>query len=144
MSVSAPPLDVSLVNVYARPDRCVILWELLKERDETVNISHREMPSYQEHVRFVRSMPYEAWFFIEENGLVGACYLTRQNEIGVQVFKAHQGKGYGKAAVNTLMKMHGSRRYLANVNPRNERSSALFMGLGFSLKQHTYALTLSK
>lgn len=138
---------MKLTTVYARPDRHIILWQLLKERDASVNISHREMPSYQEHVRLIESRPYEAWYFIDlgrKTGCVGACYLTRRNEIGVQVFEKHQGKGYGKSAVSLLMTLNGSNRFLANVNPRNERSAALFKSLGFSLVQHTYALTPSK
>jgi hypothetical protein len=37
-----------------------------------------------------------------------------------------------------LMQRHGHRRYLANINPRNERSAYLFSRLGFNLVQHTY------
>ena len=127
-----------LTNVYERPDRALILYDLLKERDETVNISHKEMPAWSDHVRFIESRPYQNWYFIDDNGIVGACYITKLNEIGVQIFKKSRGKGYGAWAVETMIGGFGKRRYLANINPHNEASAALFAKLGFKLAQHTY------
>ena len=131
---------MQLIDVYYHGDRCQLLYWLLAERNGETNISHRVMPSWDEHIRFVAGHPYEAWYLIvDRNLIVGACYLTKQSEIGVQIFKANQGKGHGKAAVNALMSLFGPRRYLANINPANERSAKMFQGLGFKLIQHTYA-----
>jgi RimJ/RimL family protein N-acetyltransferase len=122
---------------------------LLKERDETTNISHKGLPDFEAHRAFVESKPYADWCFIEvdhwKDGdcfdlVVGACYLSKQDEIGVFIFKAHQGKGYGWRAVKALIDKHGPRRYLANINPRNERSAELFSRMGFKLIQHTFEL----
>lgn len=129
---------MNLLSVYERPDRALVLYQLLEERDPSANISHKAMPSWEDHVRFVESKPYEAWYFIENATIAGACYLSRQNEIGVAVFKAHQGNGYGPWAVQALMLKHGRRRYLANVSPHNERSAEMFEGLGFTHIQNTY------
>jgi RimJ/RimL family protein N-acetyltransferase len=131
---------MSLTSVYERPDRHQLLYDLLKERDETVNVSHRELPAWCDHVRFVESHPYQEWYFIEAGDVVGACYLTIDDEIGVFVFKEYQGHGYGPMAVRRLMDIHGQRRYLANINPRNERSAGIFAKLGFRCVQHTYEL----
>ncbi len=128
---------MNLISVYKRPDRYEILFKLLAERDEMVNISHRGMPNWCDHIKFVDSKPYEAWYFMD-NEPFGACYLSKQNEIGVFVFKEHQGNGYGRAAIEALIKLHGPRRYLANVAPANTKSSELFGKLGFRLIQHTY------
>ena len=129
---------MSLISIFERPDRASLLYELLTERDETVNISHKAMPCWGDHVRFVESNPYRAWYFVMDEKPVGSCYLSKHNEIGVQIFKAHQGKGYGRQAVQAIISAHGPRRYLANINPHNERSKELFTGLGFKLIQHTY------
>ena len=129
---------MNLVSVYERPDRALVLHQLLEEREPEANISHKAMPSWAEHVRFVESKPYAAWYFIEHEGIVGACYLSKQDEIGVFVFKAHQGKNYGPWAIEAIMLKHGKRRYLANVSPRNERSSEIFRNLGFKPIQVTY------
>jgi RimJ/RimL family protein N-acetyltransferase len=112
----------------------------MKEREPTVNISHRELPDWDEHLKFVNSNPYRAWYFIEAGGIKGACYLSKQNEIGVFVFKAHQGFGYGKKAISAIIKKHGPGRYLANINPANDKSIKLFGSLGFELCQYTYRL----
>jgi hypothetical protein len=59
---------MNLISIYERPDRALVLHQLLEERDDTANISHKAMPSWDEHVRFVESKPYQAWYFIEDNG----------------------------------------------------------------------------
>ena len=33
------------------------LYELLTQRRQAANISHKKMPTYEEHVKFVRSRP---------------------------------------------------------------------------------------
>lgn len=130
---------MKLVDVYQRPDRALILHRLLEEREPEANISHKAMPSWDEHVRFVESKPYQAWYFIEhEDEVTGACYLSKQDEIGVFVFKEHQGKNYGPWAIDALMLKHGKRRYLANVSPKNIRSLEVFRNLGFKPIQVTH------
>ena len=131
---------MNLISIYERPNRHDLLYRLLAEREEEINISHKVMPPWCEHFRFIESKPYTAWYFICDPDPVGACYLSKQNEIGVHVFRASQGRGYGPRAVKAIIKQHGRRRYLANINPRNERSATLFAALGFRLVQHTYAL----
>jgi RimJ/RimL family protein N-acetyltransferase len=133
---------MKLVSVYDHDhfyDSHQILFDLLSERGTDTNISHQRMPIWAQHVAFVESRPYEAWYFIHDPDAIGACYLTKQNEIGVQIIKWRWGQGLGKAAVQELMKLHGPRRYLANINPANKRSIKMFKGLGFELIQHTYA-----
>lgn len=115
-----------------------MLYDLLGEREEAVNISHRGMPSFVEHICFVASCPYQAWYFICDPDPVGACYLSKDDEIGVFVFKAHQGQGYGRKAIELLIEQHGPRRYLANVNPENTPSRALFERMDFKLLQCTF------
>jgi RimJ/RimL family protein N-acetyltransferase len=100
------------------------------------------MPTMRQHKKFVDSNPYRAWYFMEVERyhcIVGTCYLTKQNEIGVQIFKEDQGNGYGPQAIKLLMAKHGGRRYLANINPANERSAKMFKALGFNLISYTYA-----
>lgn len=117
-----------------------LFYKLLQERDENVNISHHEMPTWEKHIAFIFGRPYERWYVVEVDGaLVGSCYLTKQNEIGIHILKKFHGLGYGPEAVKMLMERHGERRYLANVAPRNERGADMFKEFGFTLVQHTYA-----
>src|SRR3972149_3811105 len=129
-----------LQNIYERPDYHELLYRLRAERGDDVNISHKEMPSLSQHILFVESRPYEAWYFICDPDPVGACYLSHQNEIGVFVFAEHQKKGYARDAIKAIVEKHGPGRYLANVSPRNEASRFLFQGLGFRMCQHTYEM----
>ena len=130
-------------DVYAVQLAPAILYELLRERSEepNVNISHRTFPSWSAHLEFIESRPYEAWYLIRlENAYAGAVYLTKADEIGVHLFRDYRGQGLGAKAICALMKRHPRTRYLANINPANARSIALFQKLGFRHLQQTYCL----
>lgn len=145
---------MKLVSVYDIPGAVDVLYELLRERsaedDPYVNISHRALPAMAEHKRFIESEPYRYWYLIVVDWhAVGYISATRKNEIGIVLFRAHRGKGYGSQALNIFIQLHEplpevpserSGRWLANINPDNEPSVKLFTGAGFDLIQHTYAL----
>ena len=131
---------MTLIDVYDDTmTNAVLLWQLLAERTPEQSISHRDMPTADRHAAFVRSRPYRHWYVIEDAGsLVGACYITHQDEIGIGILHAHKRQGHGRAAVLELMRRHPG-RLLANINPANAASRSLFEGLGFGLVQVTYA-----
>jgi RimJ/RimL family protein N-acetyltransferase len=133
---------VKLVDAYRVDEAPALLYRLLQERNADVNISHRAMPTWRQHLAFIRARPYRAWYLIRVGpSLVGAVYLSKQNEIGVFVLREHQGRGYGSDAIRKVMARHrGVKRFLANINPRNPRSIALFTDLGFRHIQNTYEL----
>jgi RimJ/RimL family protein N-acetyltransferase len=148
---------MKLIPISEHPDHAKILYQLLEERPEYANISHKAMPTFDEHLNFIgqkpgawgsgRTHPYQAWFIAEEwlsqsDGMqpVGSVYLTHANEIGVSVFAKYQGLGFGEEAVRMVMELHWPRRFLANVAPGNEPSRKMFEKLGFKTIQHTLAL----
>mgnify|MGYP004005194597 FL=1 len=117
------------------------LFTLLQERDPRANISHKQMPTYDEHVKFLQSKPYSKWYIIFfNNKKVGSIYLSNQDEIGIFLQKEFQHSGIGKLSMDLLMKKNPRSRYLANVNPKNSKSKQFFKKNGFSLIQHTYEL----
>lgn len=117
------------------------LYELLKERDPNTNISHKKMPSYSEHKKFVNSKPYDKWYIIKlNNKKIGSIYLTSQNEIGIFIKKNITGNNFGQQALNLLISKNPRKRYLANINPTNSKSMRFFKNNGFRLIQHTYEL----
>ena len=150
--------DIMMISVYEIGYAKQWLYDLLKERsteeDRHVNISHRQLPSWEDHVAFIDSMPYERWFVIvDQTGVsefkcLGTCYVTKRNEIGVHLFKHARGRGIGTAAVKELMERkplpaepgvrHG--QYIANINPNNQASIRMFEKLGFRHIQNTYQL----
>ncbi len=118
---------------------CSFLYDMLKERDPKVNISHKKMPSFTQHEKFVRSKPYFKWYIIEEsNNDVGSIYLTNNDEIGIFLKNKIQGKGIGVQVLKLLFDKYPRCRYLANVNPKNKQSAQFFKNNGFRLIQHTY------
>ena len=118
------------------------LYNQLKERDPIINISHKKMPTYLEHSKFVLSKPYSKWYIIiYKNKKIGNVYLTKMNEIGIFILKSIKIEGLGKIILDTLMKKDPRSRYLANVSPRNIKSSNFFKRNGFKLIQNTYELT---
>ena len=60
------------------------LFNLLKERSSTENISHKKMPTYNEHKKFVKSKPYSRWYIVvHSNKKIGSVYLSKNAEIGI-------------------------------------------------------------
>lgn len=117
------------------------LYQLLKQRDPRANISHKKIPTFQEHVNFVMSKPYSIWYTISiKNKKVGSIYISRQCEIGIFLEKNSQKKGIGKQALLFLINKNPRKRYLANINPKNTKSRNFFKKNGFKLIQHTYEL----
>ena len=117
------------------------LYNLLDERKPVTYISHKKMPTYEEHVNFVKSSPYSKWYIIEVDGeRAGSIYLTKRNEIGIFLNEGLQEKGIGSNALNVLIGKNPDLRYLANINPENKKSIKFFKKLGFTLIQYTYEL----
>ena len=115
------------------------LFDLLKERDPRVNISHRKMPTYGQHTKFIKSKPYSKWYIIlKSKQKIGSIYLSKNDEIGIFLSKKFQGKNVGSFALNELMKKNTRKRFLANVNPKNKKSISFFKNNNFKLIQYTF------
>ena len=115
------------------------LFDLLKERDPRVNISHRKMPTYSQHAKFIKSKPYSKWYIIlKSKQKIGSIYLSKNDEIGIFLSKKFQGKNVGSLALNELIKKNPRKRFLANVNPKNKKSISFFKNNNFKLIQYTF------
>ena len=115
------------------------LFDLLKERDPHVNISHRKMPTYNQHTKFIKSKPYSKWYIIlKSKQKIGSIYLSKNDEIGIFLSKKFQGKNVGNFALNELVKKNPRKRFLANVNPKNKKSISFFKNNNFKLIQYTF------
>ncbi len=117
------------------------LYELLKEREPSMNISHKKMPTFNEHVNFVLSKPYSKWYIILQGiDKVGSIYLSKQNEIGIFLKKGSHHTGIGTIALKLIMGENPKKGYLANVNPKNKKSIKFFKKNNFKILQYTYEL----
>ena len=115
------------------------LYDLLKERNSKINISHKRMPTWEEHVRFVKSKPYSKWYIIyNKDEKIGSILLTSENEVGIFIKNDVQHKGIGSVALQLLIKKNPHLRYLANINPKNKESIEFFKKNNFKLIQYTY------
>lgn len=135
-----------LVSVYRDTRAPAYLYRVLQERlkEPGTNISHTSLPTMKRHLEFVASRPYRAWYLIltgpaSDSIILGACYLTRQAEVGIYVEPTERGTGVGRQALDILRDRHRG-RILANVNPANEASRAFFEREGARLLQVTYEL----
>ena len=120
-------------------DDAKFLFDLLKQRQGIVNISHKSLPTWEEHVEFIKNNTYQSWDIIwVDNVRIGNIYLTDRDEIGIFLDKEFQSNGYGSIAINEFMKKNGKKRYLANINPTNYKSIQFFGKHGFIHIQNTY------
>lgn len=119
------------------------LYSLLKEREVWQSISHKKMPKFEEHKKFVKSYPYAKWWVITNKvgDLLGTIYRTRQNEIGLFIFKKHQTQGIGVFAIDFIKLTYPARTFYANISPLNELSVKFFKKHGFKHIQNTYKYT---
>ncbi len=121
-----------------------VLYEILKERTEEESISHKTMPTPTAHMNFVLSEPYRAWYIVSNhNTPIGSCYISETNEIGIAIFKKYRRQGLGTNMLEHLMKLYPNEDFLANINPKNEKSIRLFEKVGFKHIQNTYINSLT-
>ena len=133
-----------LIDVYEwdRQEMLEHLYLLLGKREAHQNISHQKMPNFWDHVKFVDSKPYKAWYLITESTpatkvIIGTTYITNNNEVGIFLYPKEQHKGYGNEALTRLRELHAG-PLLAHINPSNEVSKVFFLKNGFKLIQYTY------
>ena len=120
-------------------DDAKFLFDLLKQREGIVNISHKSLPTWEEHVEYIKNNTYQSWEIIwVDNARIGDIYLTDRDEIGIFLDKKFQSNGYGSIAITEFMKKNGKKRYLANINPTNYKSIQFFGKHGFIHFQNTY------
>ena len=132
-------LELSLKSVTVSDTK--FLFDLLKERDERTNISisHKKMPTYEEHTKFIKSKPYTKWYIVlKSKRKIGSVYLSKNDEVGVFISKKFQGEKIGDIALCELMKKNPRKRFLANLNPKNKKSIEFVERNGFKLIQYTF------
>jgi RimJ/RimL family protein N-acetyltransferase len=96
------------------------MYMMLQERTPEQSISF-SMPTWKQHVDFINSKPYHAWYIILLNSeKIGNIYLARDNSWGYFVLERYQCKGYGTQAMQEIVRKHPRKYYIANINPAND------------------------
>jgi hypothetical protein len=115
------------------------LYNLLKNRNPKSNISHKFLPSYSQHLDFIKSKPYSKWYIIYYGSQkCGSVYLSRQNEIGMHLEKKYASSIIQNDSLQIIMNKNPRNRYLVNINPKNKESIKFFKSKNFKLIQYTY------
>jgi len=136
---------IVLADVYDNRNAHLYLWDMLGDRSPDQSISHKDMPTWDDHVDFVASRPYTNWYFIQENHyIIGQIYINEViypnktlREVGISLCPGNRGQGHGTKALELLMEAHPGELH-ANINPDNKASIKFFKKFGFKLIQHTY------
>lgn len=124
---------------FVEPLDYKFLYELLKEKEADINISHKGMPSWEEHCEFLRSEPYKCHFIIYiDDKRIGQVYLSDKNEIGIFIKKDCKNRGYGSAVLKILLKTMKGEDVFLNVSPNNIAGQNFAKRHGFKLIQYTY------
>ena len=119
----------------------LFLYDLLKARNPIANISHKKMPSYNEHVNFILSNPYVVWYIIEYEGKnIGSIYLSKQDEIGISLVDNSLYDKIGKSVIKLLIKNNPRKRYLAKTSLQNKKLQNFFVNNGFTGLEYTYEI----
>ena len=119
----------------------LFLYDLLKNKKPNAGISHKKMPSYDEHVEFVMSKPYTNWYIIEcDKKNVGSTYLSKLDEIGISINEGYEFDQIAKTALKLLIKLNPRKRYLANVSPKDIRLQEFFLKSGFTGFEYVYEI----
>ena len=121
----------------------LFLHELLKNKDPNASISHKKMPSYDEHVEFVMSKPYTNWYIIEcDKKNAGAIYLSKQDEIGISINNHYEYEKIAEPALKLLMELNPRKRYLVNIGPKDTRAQEFLLKKGFAVLEHVYEMKI--
>lgn len=135
--------DVQTIHDYTGVHR-KFLYDLLKERlkEPNTNISHTELPKYEDHLKFIESEPYLFWSVVANHDApeqcIGATYATDRYEIGIHIAARFRRQGYAKSVLQACFSANPDVKFLANINPNNPASIKLFEGFGFRHIQNTY------
>ena len=126
--------------------QALILYDLLRKRSHS--ISHKQMPSQQEHREFILSHTYRAWYLIKDvSSYIGSVYINKNNIIGINVID-----GFEDCISQVISLVTARHKPLAprpsirqaafciNVPPTNLRMIEELEKLGATLIQKTYSL----
>ena len=148
--ISSSCNNLQLIKIKTSKEDSQLLYEILKERDKKNNISHKIMPTFKEHINFVKSSPYRYWFFIKKaNNLIGSTYITYNNEITVILLKKNKNNFINtlKLILTHIKPLRGiaSRRnqnFTLNLAPNNRFYIDILDKLGQKKIQETFLLQL--
>ena len=132
---------IKLIQISSKHYR--FLYDLLSERKQFENISHKKLPSYTNHVKFIKSKPYSKWLFIEYGDkIIGSVYLSKNNEIAIWIKKSIKDykMGVHNKVLQEIATKFSRKKYFTNLNARNKKLINFYKKNGFKLIYFTFEL----
>ena len=135
-------METTIILKEVRKSDCLFLYELLTARKPNVNISHKKLPTYVKHVKFVMSKPYSKWYIIyRATEKIGSIYITKRDEIGIHFKEQNLTNEICSKVLKMIIKKNPRDRYLININSSNTKMKKFLKNEGFELIQHTYEIS---
>ena len=137
--------DLKLIKVdFKNLSHNKLLYEFLKKR--RFNISHKNIPTYENHLKFVKNNPYRKWFLISYNfEIIGSIYILYDNGIGIDIPKIRY-KIICKILEMVFLKIKPlksipsirTNNFHINTSIKNSYINKFIIKSGGVLKQHTF------
>ncbi|KGG12097.1 MULTISPECIES: hypothetical protein [Prochlorococcus] len=137
---------IALVEVNVDDaDHIKYLYTLLQNKK--FNISHESIPTFEEHIIFVKSCKYRKWYLIKKmNKYHGSVYLTNENTIGINTSsnKYEEYVEIIKLVINNHVPLAPiasirSKYFIINANPDNSNLIKALKHLKMHHIQSSYA-----
>ena len=121
-----------------------LLYEFLKKRK--FNISHKDIPTYENHLKFVKNNPYRKWFLILYNfEIIGSIYILYDNGIGIDIPPLRY-KIIDRILNIVFLKIKPLKaipsirtsNFHINISSKNNNLNKFIIKSGGVLKQHTF------
>ena len=140
-------INVEFSKVIPTEYQIGILYDLLVRREH--GISNKIEPVFEDHVKFVNSNPYRAWYIVVNHSKpVGTLYISKENTVGINL----DGINYEKAVLEIInyvkknylplpeIKSVRASTFSINVPPKNLSLIKILEGLDKEILQISYAI----
>jgi hypothetical protein len=110
------------------------LYDLLRQRPKNECISHKAMPTYEQHEDFCNNHPYKEWYVIcVSKEPIGSVYISHLDEIGIHILK-----DYREYALGSILDSFRQKIKFVNISSENKKFGKILKNKGFKLIQYTY------
>lgn len=134
-------------EVAPTDEQIEILFSMLKDREHSISLK-KNIP-YNEHKKFVNSMPYRAWYIVKYlDSLLGSFYLSKTNTIGINIRTGDKMNvipsiiTYINSKYKPLPEIPSVRtcNYTINISPFDKELIQIIESLGGDKVQLTYSI----
>lgn len=102
-------LKLSFDNITVSDEQIDVLYTQLKNRQ--YDISHKFLPRFEDHIKFVKNHPYRYWVVILKDSVpIGNFYIQADNSIGLNITEPSSSVisevlNYIRKSLHLLMKL---------------------------------------